>query len=66
MKAVLRWIYNNKTKLTGGVLVAVGAMQANATAMQALLSPGHFAWFTVGAGVLVAVLGFLNSHKPTI
>jgi len=66
MRAILRSLYNNKTKLTGLLLVVIGALQTNATALQSLLTADQFAWFTVGAGVLVAVLGFMNSHKPTV
>lgn len=52
----------HKTKITGLMLVVIGALQANAPAMQALMTPRQFAWFMVLAGVLVAILGFLNGH----
>jgi hypothetical protein len=53
----------HKTKITGALLVLIGALQANSQTIQGLVSPETFAWFTVGAGALVAVLGFLNSNK---
>lgn len=59
-------IYNNKTKITGAALVALGSLQANSEAMRAIMTPEQFAWFTVLAGVFVALLGFINSNKPTI
>lgn len=66
MNEAWRWVYNNKTKITGGALVVIGSMQANSEAMRAIMSPEQFAWFTVLAGVFVALLGFVNSNKPTI
>lgn len=63
---MLQWIYNNKTKLTGGLLVVLGSVQANSEALRAVLSQETFAWLTVALGCLVAALGFLNSHRPTI
>lgn len=53
----------HKTKITGAVLVVLGAVQANATALQAALSPQAYAWTMVGAGCFVALLGFLNGRK---
>jgi hypothetical protein len=64
--SIVRFLYNHKTKITGMLLVACGAVQANATSIQEVVSPHTYAWFTVGIGVLVAVLGFVNSSKPTI
>ena len=55
----------HKTKITGALLVFIGALQANSQTIQGLVSQETFAWFTVGAGAFVAVLGFLNSHKGT-
>ena len=64
MQKLLAFINRHKTKLSGLSLVVVGALQTNATALQALLTPRQFAWFTVGAGLFVGVLGFLNSRAP--
>lgn len=58
------WFGRNKTKVVGVLLIALGSLQANASFMQSVLSPKQFSWFMVGAGVLVAVLGFLN-NPPT-
>jgi len=55
-------IRNHKTKLTGALLVAIGAFQANSEAFRTLVSPKGFAWITVGLGVLVALLGFINQQ----
>lgn len=60
---VMKWINRHKTKITGAVLVAAGAAQANATVLQAAISPKAYAWFTVCIGVLVAVLGFINGSR---
>jgi hypothetical protein len=59
----LTWLYSHKTKITGGLLVAAGALQANATSIQAVVKPHTYAWFTVGVGVVVAILGFLNGTR---
>lgn len=61
-----KWLYNNKTKITGGLLVVLGSVQANSESLRGVLSQESFAWLTVALGCLVAFLGFLNSHKPTI
>lgn len=53
----------HKTKITGALLVLIGALQANSATLQALVTPKSFAWFTVAAGAVVAVLGFFNSSS---
>ena len=60
---ILAMLNRHKTKITGGVLVVLGAVQANATALQAAMSPQAYAWTMVGAGCFVALLGFLNGRK---
>lgn len=60
---ILAWLNSHKTKITGALLVTAGALQANATSIQAVVKPSTYAWFTVGVGVLVALLGFLNSRR---
>ncbi len=60
----LTWLNQHKTKITGAVLVAIGAVQANATMLQPLMSPRAYALSMVVAGVVVAVLGFMNSRPP--
>lgn len=64
MKAFLAWLDRHKTKLTGAALVALGAIQSNALLIQPVLSPKAYAALMVGAGVVVSVLGFLNSRGP--
>lgn len=51
----------HKTKITGLFLVLIGSLQANSSVLQTLLTPKQFAWFTVAAGLFVALLGFLNN-----
>ena len=60
----LTWLNQHKTKITGAVLVAIGAVQANAKMLQPLMSPRAYALSMVVAGVVVAVLGFMNSRPP--
>lgn len=63
MSKILAFINAHKTKIVGGLIVAIGALQTNQATVQAMMSPKHFAWFTVVAGVVVAVLGFINSSQ---
>lgn len=56
------FLNRHKTKLTGLVLVVLGSIQANITALQALLTPREFAWSTVMIGAIVAAIGFLNGR----
>lgn len=60
------FLYNNKTKITGAVIVGLGSLQANAAVIETLLTPEQFAKFTIFAGLIVTVLGFINTQKPTI
>lgn len=68
MKAFLAFLMAHKTKLTGAMLVSIGSLQANSAFFQAgpdpLLTPRQFSVFTIGAGMFVALLGFLNNPKP--
>lgn len=57
----MNYLSANKTKLTGALLVAFGVLQTQSEQIRALLTPNVFAWFTIVVGVVVAVLGFLNS-----
>lgn len=61
---LLRFLNHHKTKLTGFMLVIAGALQANTTVLQAVMTPGQFAWFTVIVGCVVAGLGFINGQRP--
>lgn len=56
----LRFLNSHKTKITGVLLIGIGSLQANAAFMQTLLTPRQYAYFTIGAGMFVAMLGFLN------
>ena len=60
---VTAFLKRHPTKITGGALALVGAIQAQATTIQTFMTPKHFAVFTVGAGVLVSILGFINSNR---
>lgn len=59
-------LYNNKTKITGFLLVVVGSLQANAAMVETLLTERQFALFTIIVGCIVAGLGFINGKRPTI
>lgn len=65
-KAILVFLYNNKTKISGFLLAIVGALQAQSFVLQGWMSDSAFATFTTAMGTLVAVLGFINGKKPTI
>lgn len=65
-KAILVFLYNNKTKITGFLLAIVGALQSQTAVLQSWMTEGMFATFTTVMGTLVAVLGFINGKKPTI
>ena len=58
---IIRFLNAHKTKIVGLLLAALGSVQANSGAIQSIISPQHFAYLTIGAGVLVAILGFINS-----
>lgn len=58
---MLKFLNSHKTKIVGALLVALGALQANSATVQQMVKPSIYAWMTVVIGVLVAVLGFLNS-----
>lgn len=62
---VMNGVNKNKTKITGALLVAFGVVQTQSETVRELLSPVAFSWFTIGVGVVVAVLGFLNSNGET-
>ncbi len=61
--SITNTINNNKTKITGALLVAFGVLQTQSETIRGLLDERSFAWFTIGVGVIVAVLGFLNSQS---
>jgi len=60
---IIDFLKRHPTKITGGALALVGAIQAQATTIQTFMTPKHFAVFTVGAGVVVSILGFINSNR---
>lgn len=57
----MNFLNQHKTKITGLLIALIGALQANSAVIQTLVTPEQFAWFTVGAGVFVALLGVVNS-----
>ncbi len=63
MTKFLALINAHKTKVSGYLLIVVGALQTNSSAVQSLISPKQFSLFTVGAGILIAVIGHMNSAK---
>ena len=60
------WWRHHKTKAFGVALMALGAIQANSGQLQQLISPKAYGWTILVIGVLVAILGFLNTlaSKP--
>lgn len=62
---MLNFLKAHRTKLVGAFLVLAGALQANASSIQSLVTPKQFAWFTVGIGCIVGLLGFLNSQNTS-
>lgn len=60
------WLNRHKTKLTGILLILAGSLQANSAALQTILSPTDYAWLTVIIGLVVAGIGFINTHLQRI
>lgn len=61
---IIAFLLKHPQKITGALLVGLGAIQANITQLQQILTARQFALATVGLGCLVAVLGFINTTKP--
>lgn len=60
---IWQWILTHKTKITGALQIAAGAVLGYSSQLQSLMSPRAFAIWTITLGVWTAVLGFLNSHQ---
>ena len=56
-------LQTHPTRITGLLLVIVGSLQANSEVFRSLLSPTQYGLFTIGTGVVVAALGFLNAGR---
>lgn len=63
LKLLKTWWHNHKTKSLGLFMVVLGAVQSNIAQIQQYLSPKDYGFILAGLGVLVAVLGFLNSRQ---
>ncbi len=63
MSSIIAFLKKHPQKITGFILSIVGALQAQAATVQGFLSPRHFALFTVAIGILVSVLGFINTSR---
>lgn len=62
---IWKFLNDHPTKITGFLLVVAGSLQANTAALQSVMTPKSYAWFTVIVGCIVAALGFVNgSRKP--
>ncbi len=61
--SIIAFLKKHPTKITGFLLAAVGALQAQASTIQSFMAQNHFAMFTVGAGIFVSILGFINSNR---
>lgn len=60
-KRLGQFINRHKTKAVGFLLTVVGTLQAFQPQVQQLVSPTTFAKFVIGVGVLVSILGFINT-----
>ncbi len=61
---IIAFLLKHPQKITGALLVGLGAIQANITMLQQILTPRQFAFTTIAVGCVVAVLGFINTQKP--
>lgn len=61
LKVVNRW----KTRLTGVLIIIGGSVQVYSEQLKVFMTAEDFAKLTVGAGVLVLVLGFLNTKSSS-
>lgn len=58
----------NRTTITGALLVGLGILQGYSDTIRGLLDPTSFTVFSFVVGILIAVLGFLNTStdpEPT-
>lgn len=62
MALLKTWWRCHKTKTLGFFMVIVGAVQSNINQVQQYISAKDYGFIIAGLGVLVAALGFLNSH----
>lgn len=62
MNFLRAWWRNHRTKSLGLLMVAVGAIQSNINQVQQYLPAKDYGFIIAGLGVLVAILGFINSH----
>lgn len=58
---MLKFLNNHKTKIVGFLITLLGAVQASAGQLGAVLSPKAYAWTMIAIGIVVAVLGFINT-----
>lgn len=59
---MLEFLNSHKTKITGFIIILAGTLQSLSVHFQQLLEPGAYAKFTIILGIVVAVIGFINTH----
>ena len=64
MSKLSAFLNRHKTKITGLLIAVLGQVQASAVHLGTILSAKEFAQLMFWCGLLVTVLGFLNSRKP--
>lgn len=63
LKRLWYWLDDHKTKLMGAVVTVLGALMAQKDLLEQLLPPTAFAWFVVGSGVIVTLIGSTNTMR---
>ena len=63
MSILRTWWLHHKTKSLGFLMVVVGAAQSNINQIQQYIPPKDYGFIMVGLGVVVAILGFVNSNQ---
>jgi hypothetical protein len=62
MKDVLVLLWRHKTRVSGFLLTLLGAIQVALPQLQEFMTKRSFAFWTVGVGIWVTVLGVMNSR----
>lgn len=62
MKDVLVLLWRHKTRMSGFLLTLLGAIQVALPQLQEFMTKRSFAFWTVGVGIWVTVLGVMNSR----
>ena len=63
MEQARKFARRNKTRLTGYIIVVIGALQTAGPALQTLLTSRQMAIFTIVGGLAVAIIGHYNASQ---